>query len=223
MLTSLDARALSRAAVSASGLGRVRGRIEDPGGQVAAAPCAESFDQPLARSIRRGNSTFQVDEVAVDDDGQPEDHHCHEQGQQRPGEPRVNPPAQGAVSRQDRIGQEHGQDQGTEQRSQLLEQVPASGRAQHPGGQRVERDEVTPQSSPRPLATTPGSSSVGSIEFRTSVSSMARETGRRLWSRIDSESPRLLITGPDRIEPDGLSHSRAEVTPGHRRSPFLTR
>ena len=71
---------------------RVRDQIEDPAGHVAAAPDAESFHQPLRSLDQAGQLGLQVDEVAVDDDGQPEDHHCHEQGQQRPGEPRVNPP-----------------------------------------------------------------------------------------------------------------------------------
>ena len=57
-------------------------RIEEPGGQVAPAPDAKSFDQPLASLDEERQLGLEVDDVAVDDHGQPEDHRRHEQGQQ---------------------------------------------------------------------------------------------------------------------------------------------
>ena len=93
MFTRLEARALSRAVVSASARAVSRDGIDEPGGQVAPAPGAESFDHPLASLDQEGQLGLEVHEVAVDDRGQPEDHRRHEQGQQRPGELRGDPPA----------------------------------------------------------------------------------------------------------------------------------
>ena len=147
MFTRLDARALSRAVVSASARAVSRMGSRSQAGKWPRPQVRSRSISPSASLDQEGQLGLEVDEVAVDDDGQPEDHRRHEQGQQRTGELRGDPLAQGAVSRQDRVGQEHGQDQGTEQRSQFLEQVPASRRAQHGRGQRVERDQVRPQSS----------------------------------------------------------------------------
>ena len=68
--------------------------IEEPIGQVAPAPGAESLDQRLASINQVGQVGLEVHEVAVDDHGQPKDHRRDEQGQHRTGEFRGYPPAQ---------------------------------------------------------------------------------------------------------------------------------
>ena len=78
------------------------------------SPRAESLDQAPGSLNKVRQLGTQVDEVFIDDHGQPEQRHRHEQGQQRPGELRVDPLAYCLVSRQDRVRQEHGKDQGTE-------------------------------------------------------------------------------------------------------------
>ena len=97
------------------------------------------------------------------------------------------------MSRKDRVGKEHGQDQGTEQRSQFLEQVPAvppriprprPARRAGPGSSRPDRARAAPHDhwSARLRC-------VSILRFKLPRTGTARPLGRPRSSRIDPQSP----------------------------------